>query len=706
MVKCQAMLGCLAALLFVSRCSSENLLEAPIAKIDRKTFKEHGSSRIDNYYWLNQREDPKVIAYLEAENAYAEAATAHTKDLQESLVKEFTERIKQTDESVPYFQNGYFYYSRTVEVKDYSIQGRKKTSLDAPEEILLDGNELAEGHEYFALGRVRVSPDNRLLAFGEDTAGRRYYTISFKNLETGELLADRIPDTAGGIEWAADNRTVFYVNKESGTLREYQVVRHVLGTDVASDVVVFEETDSEYSCSLRKTKSQKYLLISSNQTLSNEVRFLDADEPAGAFRVLEPRRHNHEYFVDHFVDHFYIATNHQAKNFRLMKTPVMRTGIENWEEVIAHRDDTLLEDFEIFSDHLVVEERREGLTQLWVMPWSGSGEHYVEFDEPTYVAYPADNCEFDSETLRFGYESPATPDSVYDYDMATKERKLLKQDEVLGGFDPGNYAVERLSAVARDREEVPVSVVYRKNTRKAGGNPLLVYGYGSYGISSDAGFDPFRISLLDRGFVFAIAHVRGGEELGRRWYEDGKLLKKKNTFQDFIDCTEFLVEKGYGDSEKVFAYGRSAGGLLMGAVMNMRPDLWTGLVATVPFVDVVTTMMDETIPLTPSEWDEWGNPKEKEFYDYMLSYSPYDQVEAKDYPHLLVTTSLNDSQVQYFEPVKWVARLRALKTNDKRLIFKTEMHGSHGGVSGRQGRYAQTAYRYAFLLDLAKVSDR
>ena len=689
----------------MSCCSSENLLEAPIAKITRKTFEEHGSSRIDNYYWLNQREDPEVIAYLEAENAYAEATAARTKDLQELLVKEFTERIKQTDESVPCFQNGYFYYSRVVEGKDYGIQCRKKTSLDAPEAILLDENELAEGHEYFALGEVQVSPDNRLLAFSEDVAGRESYTIRFKNLETGKLLADRIPDTAGEIEWATDNRTVFYVNKEPGTLREHQVVRHVLGTDAASDVVVFEEPDSEFCCSLEKTKSQKYLLISSDHTLSNEVRFLDADEPSGVFRVLEPRRRDHEYSVDHFGDHFYIMTNHQAKNFRLMKTPVMRTGIENWEEVIAHRDDTLLEGFEIFSDHLVVEERREGLMQLWVMPWSGSDGHYVEFDEPAYVAETVGNFEFDSKTLRFEYESPTTPDSVYDYDMATKERKLLKRDEVLGGFDPGNYTVERLSAVARDREKVPVSVVYRKDTRKVGGNPLLVCGYGAYGTSSDAGFDPFCISFLDRGFVLAIAHVRGGEELGRRWYEDGKLLKKKNTFQDFIDCTEFLVENGYGDPEKVFACGGSAGGLLMGAVMNMRPDLWTGLVADVPFVDVVTTMMDETIPLTTCEWDEWGNPKEKEFYDYMLSYSPYDQVEAKDYPHLLVTTSLNDSHVQYYEPAKWVAKLRALKTDDKRLIFKTEIHGSHGGVSGRQGGYAQTAYCYAFLLDLAGVSE-
>ena len=477
-------------------------MEAPIAKITRKAFEEHGSSRIDNYYWLNQLEDLEVIAYLEAENAYAEAATAHTKDLQESLVKEFTERIKQTDESVPCFQNGYFYYSRVVEGKDYGIQCRKKTSLDAPEEILLDENELAEGHEYFAVGEVKVSPDNRLLAFGEDTAGRESYTIRFKNLETGKLLADRIPDTAGEIEWATDNRTVFYVNKEPGTLREYQVVRHVLGTDAASDVFVFEEPDSEFCCSLEKTKSEKYLLISSDHTLSNEVRFLDADEPTGVFRVLEPRRRDHEYSVDHFGEHFYIVTNHQAKNFRLMKTPAVRTGIENWEEVIAHRDDTLLEGFEIFSDYLVVEERRQGLVQLWVMPWSGSDGHYVEFDEPAYVAEAVDNFEFDSKTLRFEYESPTTPDSVYDYDMATKERKLLKQDEVLGGFNPGNYAVERLSVVARDREEVPVSVVYRKDTRKAGGNSLLVCGYGAYGDQLGCRVRPVLHQLLGPGIRF------------------------------------------------------------------------------------------------------------------------------------------------------------------------------------------------------------
>ncbi len=697
--------GCMAALLLASCQSSEDLLEPPIAKIVPKAFEEHGSTRVDNYYWLNERDSPEVIAYLEAENAFAERATEHSKPLQEALVKEFTERIKQTDESVPYFRNGYFYYSRTEDGKDYGIHCRKKGSLKAEEEILLDANELAEGHEYYRLGGLRVSPDNRLLAFSEDTAGRHLYSIRVKNLVTGELLPDIIPDTAGRSEWAADNETIFYVNKEAGTLREHQVVRHVLGSDVSSDEVVFEEKDEEFRCSLRKTKSQRYLLISSNHTLSNEVRFLESADAGGEFRVIEPRRRGHEYSVDHFGDHFFISTNHEAKNFRLMKTPIGRTAISNWEEQIPHRDDTLLEDFEIFRDHLLVEERRDGLMNLRVMPWSGSAEHYVEFDEPAYVAYSFDNYDFDTETLRFGYESPATPDSVYDYDMTTKERKLLKQDEVLGGFNADDYAVERLCATARDGEQVPVSLVYRKDMKRDGGNPLLLYGYGSYGSSSDAGFDPFRVSLLDRGFVFAIAHIRGGEEMGRRWYEDGKLLRKKNTFWDFIDCAEFLIEAGYAKREKVFAYGGSAGGLLMGAVMNMRPDLWAGLVAAVPFVDVVTTMLDETIPLTTFEWDEWGNPKEKEAYNYMLSYSPYDQVAAKDYPHLLVTTSLNDSQVQYFEPAKWVAKLRALKTNDNRLIFKTEMHGSHGGVSGRQGRYEQTAYRYAFLLDLAGVSE-
>ncbi len=574
--------GCMAALLLASCQSSEDLLEPPIAKIVPKAFEEHGSTRVDNYYWLNERDSPEVIAYLEAENAFAERATEHSKPLQEALVKEFTERIKQTDESVPYFRNGYFYYSRTEDGKDYGIHCRKKGSLKAEEEILLDANELAEGHEYYRLGGLRVSPDNRLLAFSEDTAGRHLYSIRVKNLVTGELLPDMIPDTAGRSEWAADNETIFYVNKEPGTLREHQVVRHVLGSDVSSDEVVFEEKDEEFRCSLRKTKSQRYLLITSNHTLSNEVRSLESADAGGEFRVIEPRRRGHEYSVDHFGDHFFISTNHEAKNFRLMKTPIGRTAISNWEEQIPHRDDTLLEDFEIFRDHLLVEERRDGLMNLRVMPWSGSAEHYVEFDEPAYVAYSFDNYDFDTETLRFGYESPATPDSVYDYDMTTKERKLLKQDEVLGGFNADDYAVERLSATARDGEQVPVSLVYRKDMKRDGGNPLLLYGYGSYGSSSDAGFDPFRVSLLDRGFVFAIAHIRGGEEMGRRWYEDGKLLRKKNTFWDFIDCAEFLIEAGYAKREKVFAYGGSAGGLLMGAVMNMRPDLWAGLVASFP----------------------------------------------------------------------------------------------------------------------------
>ncbi len=632
--------GCMAALLLASCQFSEDLLEPPIAKIVPKAFEEHGNTRVDNYYWLNERDSLEVIAYLEAENAFAERATEHTR-------------------------NGYFYYSRTEDGKDYGIHCRKKGSLEAEEEILLDANELAEGHEYYRLGGLRVSPDNRQLAFGEDTAGRRFYSIRVKDLVTGDLLPDLIPDTAGRAEWAADNKTIFYVNKEVGTLREHQVVRHVLGSDVSSDEVVFEEKDEEFWCSLRKTKSQRYLLISSNHTLSNEVRFLDAADAAGEFRVIEPRRRGHEYSVDHFGDHFFISTNHEAQNFRLMKTPIDRTAIANWEEQIPHRDDTLLEDFEIFRDHLLVEERRDGLMNLRVMPWSGSGEHSVEFDEPAYVAYSFDNYDFDTETLRFGYESPATPDSVYDYEMTTKERKLLKQDEVLGGFNSDDYAVERLSATARDGEQVPVSLVYRKDMKHDSGNPLLLYGYGSYGNSSEAGFDPFRVSLLDRGFVFAIAHIRGGEEMGRRWYEDGKLLRKKNTFWDFIDCAEFLIEAGYANREKVFAYGGSAGGLLMGAVMNMRPDLWSGLVAAVPFVDVVTTMLDETkplqealvkefterikqtdesvpyfLPLTTFEWDEWGNPKDKEAYDYMLSYSPYDQVAAEDYPHLLVTTSM------------------------------------------------------------------
>jgi oligopeptidase B len=539
-----------------------------------------------------------------------------------------------------------------------------------------------------------------------DTRGRRIYTIKFKNLDTGETLDDVIPDMTANMAWANDNQTLFYAKQDPTTLRYYQIYRHVLGTDAAKDQLVYEETDDTFSCYVRKTKSKEYIFIGSYQTLSSEFRYLAADDPQASFTVFLPREREHEYSVDHYEGKFYIRTNYEAKNFRLMETPVGKTDKKHWRDVIAHRDDVLLEGFEIFQDHLVVEERKNGLIQMRVRPWSGEQEHYLDFGEPAYLAYVSTNYEFKTTLLRFVYESMTTPESTFDYDMTTRKRVLLKQDEILGGFDSKNYQTERLYATARDGVKVPVSMVYRKGMTKSGDNPLLLYGYGSYGSSMDASFSASRVSLIDRGFIYAIAHIRGGEELGRQWYENGKLLNKKNTFTDFIDCAEYLVAEDYTNPDKLFAAGGSAGGLLMGAIVNMRPDLFEGVVTRVPFVDVVTTMLDESIPLTTSEYDEWGNPNDKEYYEYMLSYSPYDNVEAKDYPHLLVTTGLHDSQVQYWEPAKWVAKLRAMKTSDNLLILKTNMDAGHSGASGRYKRYRERAFQYAFLLDLVERQEQ
>ena len=543
------------------------------------------------------------------------------------------------------------------------------------------------------------------MAYAEDAQGRRIYTIRFKNLATGETLPDVIPEVTSNMTWANDNRTLFYAKQDLETLRSCRIYRHVLGTDPAEDVLVYEETDDTFSAHVLKTKSKRYIMIISSQTLSNEYRYLDAGDPTGAFTSFLPRERGHEYAVDHFENRFFIHTNHEAKNFRLMSTPLDRTGKEHWEEVIPHRPDVLLEGFEVFRDHLVLEERREGLVQIRVMPWDGSQEHYLEFAEPAYLAGTNVNLEFDTTVLRYGYTSMTTPSSIYDYDMVTREKTLLKQEEVLGEFDSADYRTERLHATAADGVRVPISLVYRKGMERNGRNPLLLYGYGSYGHSLDAAFGSARLSLLDRGFVFAIAHVRGGEEMGRAWYEDGKLLKKKNTFTDFIACAEHLIEERYSSRDRLFAMGGSAGGLLMGAVVNLRPDLFKGVVAQVPFVDIVTTMLDPDIPLTTGEYDEWGNPNDKEYYQYMLSYSPYDNVAARDYPHMLVTTGLHDSQVQYWEPAKWVARLRAVKTDPNRLLLKTNMEAGHGGASGRFKRYREIALEYAFLLDLAGIGE-
>jgi len=630
----------------------------PIAQPNPVTLEKHGHTRIDPYYWLNDRENPDVIAYLTAENDYTEAVMSHRKQLEHDLFEEIKGRIKQTDLSVPYKLDDYFYYTRFEEGKEYPIFCRKKESLDADEQIMLDANVLAEGHEYFAIGGMAVSFNQNLLAYASDTQGRRIYTIHYKNLDTGELLADTMTGVTGNMAWANDNQTLFYSKQDPATLRSHQICRHALGDDPSNDVLVYEEKDETFSTAVFKTKSKRYVMIASQQTVSSEYRYIGADHPTEEFTVFLPRARNHEYDVEHDQDSFYIRTNWEAKNFRLMKTSVEQTDQAHWQEVIPHRDDVLLESFELFRDYLVLEERKHGLTNLRVIPWSGDGEHYLDFGEPTYLAGIGENPDFNTPLLRFGYTSMTTPNSVFDYNMETREKVLLKQEEVLGGFDREKYCTERVWATATDGVQVPISLVYQKGCNKDGNNPLLLYGYGSYGACMDANFSSPRLSLLDRGFVFAIAHIRGGEELGRHWYEEGKLLHKKNTFTDFIACAEHVIAQGYTKPEKLFAMGGSAGGLLMGAIVNMRPDLFKGAVAQVPFVDVITTMLDPNIPLTTGEYDEWGDPNHKESYEYIMSYSPYDNVQAKAYPHLLVTTGLHDSQVQYWEPAKWVAKLR------------------------------------------------
>ncbi len=668
-------------------------------------LEKHGHVRIDDYYWLRERDNPEVIAYLKAENRSAEKQTEHTKSLEDKLFTEIKGRFKQTDMSVPYRLDNYFYYTRYEEGKEYPIYARKRGVLDQTEEIMLDANVLAEGHDFFSIGGWAVSFDHDLLAYAVDTEGRRIFTTYVKNLKTGELLPDVIAKITENLAWANDNRTLFYAKQDPTSLRAFQIYRHTLGTDPVSDRLVFEERDETFVAYIFKTKSKRFLMLVSAHATSQEYHYLDANDPFGEFKLFLAREPNHEYHIDHFQDRFIIRTNDRAKNFRLASTLIDQPGKDHWQEIIPHRSDVYLGDFEIFQDHLVLEERKRGLTHIRVLPWSGGDGYDLEFDEPTYRAHVGTNPEMNTSTLRFEYTSMKTPLSIYDIDMNSKQRTLLKQEEVLGGFASADYESERLYAPAADGTEIPLSIVYRKGTRRDGRNPLLLYGYGSYGLSIDAAFASPRLSLIDRGFVFAIAHVRGGQELGRQWYEDGKLLKKKNTFTDFIACVEFLIREKLTDADKLFAMGRSAGGLLMGAVSNMRPDLFKGIVAEVPFVDVVTTMLDPSIPLTTGEYDEWGDPSQKEYYSYMLSYSPYDNVEAKDYPNLLITGGLHDSQVQYWEPAKWAAKLRALKTDNNRLLLKTNMEAGHGGASGRFRRHHETAFAYAFLLDLAGIKE-
>ena len=674
----------------------------------------HDDTRIDSYFWMNQREDPSVIKHLEAENAYREAKMAHTKPFQEHLFKEIVARFAQTDMSVPYRFRGYWYIARYEEGQEYPIYSRKKETLEAAEEIMLNVNDMAKGFEYYTIGSRSISPDNKWMAYGLDTVSRRIYTIHFKNLETGETRAEKIEGATGGCVWAADNKTIFYTVKDPETLRSYKIMRHVLGTDPSVDVPIFEETDETFGTTVYKTKSEKFIIIGSFSTVSNEYRILEANNPMGEFQIFEPRQRHHEHSVDHAGDSFYIVTNWDAKNFRLMQCSDALARNEaneettlraNWTETIAHRADVLLEGIDIFKDQLVLSERKEGLTQIRIV--TQNEDYYLDFGEEVYMAYTGINPDYETNSLRVGFQSMATPSSVLDYDIQTKVFKLLKREAVLdAGFDPKNYVSKRIYATASDGVKVPISIVYRKNLFKKRQKPLLLYAYGSYGHSMDPHFSSSRLSLLDRGFVYAIAHIRGGQELGRHWYEDGKLLNKKNTFTDFISCGEALITEGYCAKSKLMAMGGSAGGLLMGAVMNMRPDLWRGVVAAVPFVDVVTTMLDETIPLTTGEFDEWGNPKDKTYYDYMKSYSPYDQVSAQSYPATLVTTGLHDSQVQYWEPAKWVARLRELRTNKRAPLYMfCNMTTGHGGASGRFERFKETAMEYAFLFDLVGISE-
>ena len=688
---------------------------APDAKVVPHITEIHDLKLNDDYFWMRLSDEQKeaktpddqtqdVLDYLIAENDYKEAALAPTKDFQKELFDEIVGRIVKDDESVPVFYRGYWYYSRYEEGKEYAYNCRKKETMDSAEEILLDGPKLAEGHSYFAIGGSSVSPNNNIIVYGIDTVSRRQYTLRFKDLTTGIVFEDEIPETTGGAVWSNDNKTIFYTKKDPTTLRSYRILKHTLGADSSEDVVVYEETDDTFSVGVGKSKSERFIMIGSHSTLSSETRFIDADKPDSEWTVVQPRQDDHEYHVSHYGDNFYIQTNADAKNFKLVKTSIESPSRENWVDVIPHRADVLFEGTEIFEDFLVIAERKEGLTNIRVKSWDGSEDYYLEFNDPAYMAYVGSNPEFKSSTLRFGYTSLTTPHTTYEHSFADKSRAQLKQQKVLGGdFDPENYKSERIMVKARDGAMVPVSIVYRKDVKLDGSNPLLLYAYGSYGYSMDPGFSSTRLSLLDRGFVYAMAHIRGGSEMGRHWYEDGKLFKKMNTFNDYIDCGKHLVANNYTSPEHLYAMGGSAGGLLMGAVMNLEPELFNGVVAAVPFVDVINTMLDESIPLTTGEFDEWGNPKNADYFDYIMSYSPYDNVSNLNYPHTLITTGYWDSQVQYWEPAKWIAKLRDNKQDDNLLIMHCNMETGHGGASGRFARFKETAMEYAFLFMLEGI---
>ncbi len=688
-------------------------IKAPVADKEITTLEKHGDVRIDNYFWMRlsdaqklsevrDKHTTKVINYLEEENIYHDKVTASSRNFEENLFEEMKGRIKEDDSSVPYKSNGYSYITRFEKGMQYPIFSRKKGNLDAEEQILFNVNELAKDFDYFQLGGLNVSLDNKLVIFATDTVSRRQYFLRIKNLETGEIYKDIIENTTGASVWANDNKTIFYTKKNPHTLRSEKIYRHVLGTPTSEDVEVYHEKDETFNAYVTKSKSDKYIIIGSSSTVSTEAQFLDADNPTGKFTMLQARERDLEYSVSHFEDHFYLLTNKDdATNFKLMKTPVTKTEKENWVDVIPHREDTLLEDFSIFKEYLVLEERTNGLNRIRIKRWDNVEDYYLPFTEETYSVGVYANPDFDTDVIRYSYTSMTTPASIIDFNMKNKSKEIKKEQEILGEkFKKENYKSERVWVTARDGKKVAVSLVYHKDTVLNENTPLLQYAYGSYGYTVSDGFSSTRLSLLDRGFVYALAHIRGSEYLGRNWYEDGKMLNKKNTFTDFIDCSKFLIENNYTSAAHLYAMGGSAGGLLMGAIVNMNPELYNGIIAAVPFVDVISTMMDESIPLTTGEYDEWGNPNDKKYYDYIKSYSPYDQVKAQDYPNILVTTGFHDSQVQYWEPAKWVAKLRELKTDNNILLLRTNMEAGHGGASGRFDSLKETAKDYSFLLAL------
>lgn len=674
----------------------------PIAKKVHKELTIHNHTRIDNYYWLNDRENLEVIDYLKAENNYYAENTKHTQGFKELLYKELRGRIKEEDESVPYRFNGYEYQTKYKEGQEYPLYTRTKLLTGAKEELMFDCNTMAEGFDYFQLSGMAVSPNNQWVAFGIDTVSRRQYHLQFKNLLTGEISKEKIDNTTGGGVWANDNKTFFYTKKNTETLRSEKIYKHILGTDASEDELVYYEEDDTFSTYVYKSQSRDYIIIGSSSTMTSKYKILEADNPNGIFRDFSPLALGIEYSIYHFKDDFYILTNKDgATNFKVMKTPKTNTSMDNWVDFIAHREDVLLEDLDLFQNFFVLSERKNGLTQIKINKWDASESYFIPINSETYVAGTYTNPEFNTNKLRFYLSEMTTPTSIYEFDMDTKEQKLLKRSEVMADdFNPNNYLSKRIWAQGRDGVKIPISMVYHKETTLSKDTPLFLYAYGSYGYTSDPSFSSSRLSLLDRGFVYAIAHVRGGEYLGRKWYDDGKMLKKKNTFNDFIDCSKHLINQNYTSPAHLYAFGGSAGGLLMGVVINEAPELYNGVIASVPFVDVVTTMLDESIPLTTGEFDEWGNPKEKDYYDYMLSYSPYDNVKKQAYPHLLVTTGLHDSQVQYWEPAKWVAKIRDFKTDDNQLFLDTDMESGHGGASGRFNYLKEIAKEYAFILDL------